>query len=658
MFDGCSALVSVSLPSTIETVELRAFYRCAKLQTIHFAGTAEQFAAISVVNDPNYNKTFFQAEMVHINEADLTVGEDMQYGKDEPKIPTITVEDTLTKVYDGTPCENIPYFETNSDGQVTITYAKESRQLTSPPTQPGRYVVIIDTAATEHYKAARATVTFFIHKIRPSLSMPNAVETAFTGQPATTPTFSTDSNAVPVISWKTADGTALSHAPIAPGQYVFTVTLPETDIYKGASKTIPFTILSNGGWDGKVANAFEKGDGTEASPYEIKTAAQLAYLSALLADEATYDTYASAHYRLTDNIQFNEASEYYEFWQEYAPANAWSPIGPSDTLPFSGVFDGGGFAIKGLYLQTKTIKQVGLFGYLEGASVKNLSLSYIYFESTAKDASVGALCGSANNTSISAITIADASLSATRTAGGLLGQASMTSGVLTDVSDVSVSNATIKATIFGGGIVGSLQIHGAKFNLSDANIAKSVTVSAQSVGGIFATAGTNPIVNLTNCTVSATLSATSAMAGGMVASITYTTGNLFSLENCTFDGILSGKTNAGGIFGAVGGTSGLVKMKDVTVRGSISATEGVCGGLFGTTSAACRDTFDGVTILPSLNGATKGLLFGTLSASQSERMTFSSLFFSSGISLVGAYLDTADTFDVAAFEMQIWQSVE
>ncbi|MBO7150488.1 MAG: leucine-rich repeat domain-containing protein, partial [Clostridia bacterium] len=169
MFDGCSALESVSLPATVETIEERAFYRCAAMKTVFFAGTEEQLAAITVENEHNYNKGFVEAEAVFIKPADLTEGEDVEFGKDEPKAPTLTLKDTLTKIYDGSPCESIPYFETNSDGQVTVTFAKGATQLSSPPTAAGRYVVIIDTAATDTYKAARASVSFYIHKITPFL---------------------------------------------------------------------------------------------------------------------------------------------------------------------------------------------------------------------------------------------------------------------------------------------------------------------------------------------------------------------------------------------------------------------------------------------------------------------------------------------------------
>ncbi|MBO5790258.1 MAG: hypothetical protein J6R40_03785, partial [Clostridia bacterium] len=583
-----------------------------------------------------------------------TENEDVEFGKDEPKAPTLTLKDTLTKIYDGSPCESIPYFETDSDGQVTVTFAKGATQLSSPPTAAGRYVVIIDTAATDTYKAARASVTFYIHKITPFLTMTDSVEVSFTGKPAHTPSFSTDSDAEPVIEWKTAQGTALESTPIAPGKYFFTVTLPETDTYKGAFKSIPYVIVSSGGWDGTPATAFEKGDGTENAPFEIKTAAQLAYLSALLADEATYETYASAHYLLTDDIELNEGSEFYELWSDFAPANAWSPIGASSTYPFSGVFDGGGFAVKGLYLQTNTLKDVGLFGYLEGACVKNLSLSCVYFESTYKESYVGALCGSANDSQILNISVANACIAATRSAGGICGQGCINAPV--HIEDASVSNTKISATTNGGGIAGSLKIHGAKFSVSGASVASSTSVSAGTAGGIFATAGSNPICQLEDCHVSATLSATSGSAGGMVANISYTTGYTFSLADCTFDGTVAASTYGGGIFAKVGGTAGFVTMQNVTVKGKISAAEGIVGGVIGSTSAACRDTFENLTLAPTLEGATKGGFFGELTASAAERMNFASISAPENTPLVGTYTDLADTFDTAAFEAQIKQS--
>ena len=53
---------------------------------------------------------------------------------------------------------------------------------------------------------------------------------------------------------------------------------------------------------------------------------------------------------------------------------ALEPIGKSHSTPFSGVFDGQGYAI-GHFVINTTGRYAGLFGYSKGATIKNIILS-------------------------------------------------------------------------------------------------------------------------------------------------------------------------------------------------------------------------------------------------------------------------------------------
>ena len=55
-------------------------------------------------------------------------------------------------------------------------------------------------------------------------------------------------------------------------------------------------------WNGDVAKAFSSGDGTEAKPYIIANADQLAYLSELISDNN--EAYNTKCYKLTADINF------------------------------------------------------------------------------------------------------------------------------------------------------------------------------------------------------------------------------------------------------------------------------------------------------------------------------------------------------------------
>jgi len=120
---------------------------------------------------------------------------------------------------------------------------------------------------------------------------------------------------------------------------------------------VPMTVVSADSWDGtSVATAFESGDGSEANPYIIKTAAQLAYLAQ--STNATANVYMGKYFKLGADIDLAN--------------KPWQPIGIKG-FPFDGFFDGDDHTVSGLYVDTDGI-HAGLFGYAEGTVIKNISI--------------------------------------------------------------------------------------------------------------------------------------------------------------------------------------------------------------------------------------------------------------------------------------------
>ena len=76
-------------------------------------------------------------------------------------------------------------------------------------------------------------------------------------------------------------------------------------------------------WDGSVATDFASGTGTEADPYQIATAAQLAYLAQQV---NAGNQYEGQYFKVTNDLDLNDLE--------------WTPIG-NGTYDFSGFFDGG-----------------------------------------------------------------------------------------------------------------------------------------------------------------------------------------------------------------------------------------------------------------------------------------------------------------------------
>ncbi len=121
-------------------------------------------------------------------------------------------------------------------------------------------------------------------------------------------------------------------------------------------------------WDGNAltVSAIEsaytfKGEGTEASPYLIESAEDLAKLAANVNFASTDTSYAGKFFKLTCDIDMNDKK--------------WTGIGNGNTDKniFSGSFDGDGHVI--FNLQLKDAQYSGVFGAVGmGATVKNLGI--------------------------------------------------------------------------------------------------------------------------------------------------------------------------------------------------------------------------------------------------------------------------------------------
>lgn len=100
------------------------------------------------------------------------------------------------------------------------------------------------------------------------------------------------------------------------------------------------------------------GKGTANDPYLISNVAQLEYLR----DQSNLgNEQITAHAKLVNDIDLT-----------YASASSWIPVSKSNA--FAGTFDGNGHCIKNLYSSFYQGGYVGLFGYVNGATIKNLTV--------------------------------------------------------------------------------------------------------------------------------------------------------------------------------------------------------------------------------------------------------------------------------------------
>ena len=112
-------------------------------------------------------------------------------------------------------------------------------------------------------------------------------------------------------------------------------------------------------WDGKPAEKFADGAGTVDDPYKISTGAELAYLAEKVNGG---ESYSGNYFKLTSDIRLNTDDV-------PTSGNEWTPIGNGTAKPFSGIFDGAGHVICGLYISDAAFP--GLFGKVSG-TVQNL----------------------------------------------------------------------------------------------------------------------------------------------------------------------------------------------------------------------------------------------------------------------------------------------
>lgn len=119
------------------------------------------------------------------------------------------------------------------------------------------------------------------------------------------------------------------------------------------------------GWDGSTATEFAGGKGTAEEPYLIETPQQLAFMAERV--NAGDGAYNAAGYLLTADLNMSGV--------EFLNGTNWMPIGVDEANSFRGVFDGGGHVLSDLYCGNRDLKYAGFFGVIDGATVKNLTIT-------------------------------------------------------------------------------------------------------------------------------------------------------------------------------------------------------------------------------------------------------------------------------------------
>lgn len=262
----------------------------------------------------------------------------------------------------------------------------------------------------------------------------------------------------------------------------------------------------------------------------------------------------------------------------------------SEDLPFSGILDGNGFSVYGMTAVNANSTACGLFNYICGGTVQDLSVS-----GSAQGTASGLLCGKISNGTVLRCAVLG-SVNATRWAGGLAGQISGENVLLEGCASlVTVSSASASEDeVFLGGIVGG--VYGTDLQLRSCEAFGTLSFSGPcaSVGGIagvFDGAGI-----LFDCQVESALSL-SLSAEGCLGGIVGRAGrSSLSIDGCSFRSDWAG--NASGADLRAGGIAGLLSangdcaVTDCVAFGSLSLTAACAslGGIVGDHIAETEDS--------------------------------------------------------------------
>jgi hypothetical protein len=294
----------------------------------------------------------------------------------------------------------------------------------------------------------------------------------------------------------------------------------------------------------------------------------------------------------------------------------FTPIGNSSNNAFTGIFDGLGYTISNLTINRPGSSNVGLFGYVTGATISNIGLLN---ESIAGGVYVGGLVGYNNGGTISNA-YATGHVLGTNNVGGLVGyknggtiSAAYATGHVLGTNDVGGlvgynSNGTISAAYATGSVSGNSDVGGlVGFNSGG-------TISAAYATG--SVSGSNYVGGLVGFNSNGTISA--AYATGSVSGNSDVGGLVGSnfrgtISNAYATGSVSGGNSVGGLVGYNNGG----KISAAYATGSVSGS-GAVGGLVGynyggTISAAYAtgSVSSGSNYVGGLVGRNKG---GTISA--------------------------------------------
>ena len=221
-------------------------------------------------------------------------------------------------------------------------------------------------------------------------------------------------------------------------------------------------------WDGISSKQPELISGV----YHIRTASELKWI----ADSTNKgNTFENQSIVLDKNIDLNGNNNI-----------SWIPIGSQPGTYFAGNFDGQGNTISNLYIDGSKYSDhdstlYGLFGWLNNASISNLTLNNSVIINGTSDSFAGALAGQAQDSIITNASSKNAAIVSEGLTGGLIGYAQYN----TIIANSTTQNLSAKASTVGGLIGKAIAYNGMIINsYTEGTVTLINNASTVNLGGL------------------------------------------------------------------------------------------------------------------------------------------------------------------------------
>lgn len=386
---------------------------------------------------------------------------------------------------------------------------------------------------------------------------------------------------------------------------------------------------------------FWAGDGTESSPYEIKTLKHLQNMNDLIASHAGA---SKLYFKLIADIDMDGVDWLYK----NNSINNNYPIN----------FDGDGHtisnfsmtqwsaslfgAIKGevynlkfkdavIATNTASASRGGLLAYRAGNTDTAAYIHDIVVDGlsvTGTTAAVGGLVGGITNATIENCTITGLALSSKGTAGGIVGEILDAESVVRgcSVSGSMTFTGTASIETYMGGIVGKVAKVGT-VSRSHSSVAISGAVSTKILGGIVG--GATAAVTIEECAFDGSIANLASQGGGILGRANASA----TIRNCYAGGSLTADSGySGGVLGYAAADNNKITLTDccssMALTTNYAWNANACGGMIGGCDKATKEwAVNGLLAwhesikMPKMTNATYGVVIGQIHSGSSSAST-------------------------------------